>query len=404
MESAVILLAMVGVAVGRIPYLRMNRATIALAGAAALIALGTLTPEAAFGALDLDTLVLIFAMMIINVNLKLSGFFDLVGRRIMRVASTPRLLLALVILSSGVFSALFLNDTVVLMFTPLVASLTVALKRDPIPYMMGLATAANIGSMATIIGNPQNMLIGASSGIGFLSFTARLAVPSALGLAAAWLILVLIYRREFTEKTAFNAAAEQALFYRPLLVKSLVAVVLLLGLTVAGVRVSVAVLCSSALLLVTRRIKPARVFREIDWSLLVLFSGLFVITEAIRTVPITNRLLEAAVPLADRSVAAFSGIAALLSNLISNVPAVMVMRPIVPALANPERGWLVLAMATTLAGNFTLLGSIANLIVAESASRHGVDLSFRRYLTAGVPITLVTIAIGILWFSLAMPA
>lgn len=403
MESAVILLAMAGVAVGRIPHLRMNRATIALAGAAALVALGTLTPEAAFEALDLDTLVLIFAMMIINVNLKLSGFFNLVGTRIMRVASTPRLFLALVILSSGVFSALFLNDTVVLMFTPLVASLTLALKRDPVPYLMGLATAANIGSMATIIGNPQNMLIGASSGIGFVTFTARLAVPSALGLAAAWLILVLIYRREFSDGAAFSAPAEQARYYRPLLVKSLVAVALLLGLTAAGVRVSVAALCSSALLLVTRRIKPSRVFREIDWSLLVLFSGLFIITEAIRTVPVTNRLLAAAVPLADRSVAAFSGIAALLSNLISNVPAVMVMRPIIPGLANPERGWLVLAMATTLAGNFTLLGSIANLIVAESAARHGIDLSFRRYLAAGVPITLVTIAIGILWLSLAIP-
>ena len=182
---AVIAATLVGVAVGRYPWLRMNRATIALVGATLVVALGAIPLERAFSAVDLHTLALLFGMMVINANLRLAGSFDLVAARLAARAHSPRQLLALTVFSSGALSALFLNDTIVLAFTPLVLEVTAALGLNPLPFLVGVATAANIGSTATIIGNPQNMLIGMSSGVPFLAFTGRLAPIALVGLALA---------------------------------------------------------------------------------------------------------------------------------------------------------------------------------------------------------------------------
>ena len=190
-------LTLIGVAVGRYPWLRMNRATIALVGSTALILSGAITLDEAYAALDMNTILLLFAMMVINVNLRLAGFFELVTAKVIRLARTPRTLLAVLILVSGVLSAIFLNDTIVLMFTPLVLEITRALRRNPIPYLVGLVSAANIGSTATITGNPQNMIIGIASGIPFNEFTAALATVALAGLGIAWIVLVLVYRSEF---------------------------------------------------------------------------------------------------------------------------------------------------------------------------------------------------------------
>ncbi|RPI50247.1 MAG: anion transporter, partial [Chloroflexi bacterium] len=176
----------------------MNRATISLVGATVLVILGAISLEEAYAAIDLNTITLLLAMMILNVNLRLAGFFRLVSGWLVRRARTPRLLLALLILSSGILSALFLNDTVVLMFTPLVLETTAALRRNPVPYLIGLVTSANIGSAATIVGNPQNMLIGMSSRIHFVTFTAYLAPVALAGLVVTWLCLQWVYRNEFS--------------------------------------------------------------------------------------------------------------------------------------------------------------------------------------------------------------
>ncbi|HLP26577.1 MAG TPA: SLC13 family permease, partial [Acidobacteriota bacterium] len=186
-----------GVAVGRWPWLKMNRATIALVGATLLISLGILSLEQAYRAVDWNTIVLLLAMMILNVNLRLAGFFHLVTSHVVRLASTPRRLLALVVVVSGVLSAVFLNDTIALMLTPLVLDVTLALRRNPLPYLVALVTAANAGSVATVMGNPQNMLVGISSGIGFTSFFLALAPVAIAGLVVIWVVIVGVYRTEF---------------------------------------------------------------------------------------------------------------------------------------------------------------------------------------------------------------
>lgn len=389
-----------GVAVGRYPWLRMNRATIALVGATLLILMGAISLEEAYAALDLNTLTLLFAMMILNVNLRLAGFFRLVGDRLSLWARSPRQLLALIIVAAGLLSALFLNDTIVLMFTPLVLEIVVGLRRNPIPYLIGLVTAANIGSTATITGNPQNMLIGMSSGIPFLTFTAYLLPVALAGLGVAWLVLVWLYPAEFAPYTFAEPAAGLVRVYRPLLRKSLLATGLMLVAFVVGVPIPLAALAAAAMLLLTRRLKPERIFREIDWTLLVFFAGLFMVTGAIETAGLSERLFAVAGPLAEGGIVPLAAVSVVLSNLVSNVPAVLLFRPVVPELADPQRAWLTLAMATTLAGNLTLLGSVANLIVAEIARQRGVQLSFGEYLKPGVLITLITLGLGIAWLSL----
>ncbi|GAB4151274.1 MAG: anion transporter [Candidatus Promineifilaceae bacterium] len=397
----VIIWTLVGVAIGRYPWLRMNRATIALVGATMLIVLGAISLEQAYAVVDPNIILLLFATMVINVNLSLGGFFRLATGWIVRWARSPRLLLGFIIAVSGILSALFLNDIVVLMFTPLVLEIVLALKRNPIPYLVGLVTAANIGSTATITGNPQNMLIGLSSQIPYVTFISYLAPVAAAGLVIAWCVLVLVYRQEFNREPFAARPELPAHHYRPLLRKSLIATALMLIAFVLGAPIPLAALGAAALLLTTRRLKPARVFRELDWSLLVFFSGLFVVTGALETTGFSDELFAIARPIADHSVAVLSVVAAVLSNMVSNVPAVMLFRPFIPSFADPQRAWLTLAMATTLAGNLTLLGSVANLIVAESARAQGVQLSFVEYLKAGVPITLLTLITGTFWLTIA---
>lgn len=397
--GCVVALTIIGVAAGRYPLLRMNRATIALVGATALVALGAMSLEEAYASLDLDTLVLLLAMMILNANLRISGFFGIVGRWISNRARSARMLLGLLMLAPGLLSALFLNDTIVVMFTPLVLEITASLRLNPIPYLIGLATAANIGSVAAITGNPQNMLIGVASGIPFVTFSAYLLPVALVGLCLAWLVITGMYRSDL--RAYLSAQTEvRVRVYRPLLWKSLAAVSGLVVALLAGVHIPLAALGAAAFLLITRRLKPERVFREIDWGLLVFFAGLFVVTGALETTGLSNRLFAAMLPVAESGIPALTGVATVLSNLISNVPAVLLFRPFVPHFTDPQQTWLTLAMATTLAGNLTLLGSVANLIVAETASRRGVHLSFKEYLKAGLPITLLTLAAGVVWLLL----
>lgn len=396
--AGLVSLTMVGVALGRYPGLRMNRATISLVGSCLLLVTGSMTLEQAYASLDMNTLVLLFSMMVLNVNLSVAGFFQLLAKRILQVASTPRQMVVLVVVASGLLSSLFLNDTVVLVFTPLVLEVCRQVRRDPIPYLVALATAANVGSTATIIGNPQNMLIGMASGIPFVRFTLAQAPVALVGLGVVAAVVMVVYRKRLGS-TPFSVHADLPVWvYKPLLRKSLVAAGLMVVAMVLGFPLPLAALSAASVLLVTRRLKPERVFREIDWSLLVFFSGLFIVTGALETLGLAERLFALVGHLA-RHTGGLAWTSALLSNLISNVPAVLMFRPLVARFGGGFHPWLVLAMATTLAGNLTLLGSVANLIVAESARRRGARVSFVEYLKAGLPVTVITLAWGTAWFS-----
>lgn len=380
----------VGIALGRWPFLRADRATITLIGAALLLAIGAINLEEAHAALDFDTLLLLFSMMIVNGALYLGGFFGVVTQYIVQWARGPRTLLALIITASGVLSALFLNDTIVLMMTPIVLDTTRALKRNPLPYLLGLATAANVGSTAAITGNPQNMIIGSASGIPYVTFTLALAPTALIGLAICWLVIVAVYRRDLRPTAFETPAVARVRVFRPLLLKSAVVVPVMLALFLLGAPPPLAAFLAAAALLATRRLKPTRVFATVDWNLLVFFTGLFIVTHSLETQSLSNRLFSWLAPLAQAGMTPFALITAVLSNLISNVPAVLLLRGLAPAFPDPQQAWLMLAASSTLAGNLTLLGSVANLIMAELAARWGVRVTFAAYLRVGVPITVLT--------------
>lgn len=398
--TAIIVIAVyIAIAVGKVPRLRMNRTTIALVGAAALVVIGAIHEEEAYAALDMGTILLLGAMMVVNVNLHLSGFFGIVGSSTLRLARSPRMLLALVIVSSGVLSALFLNDPVCLMLTPLVVDLTRRLGRNPVPYLVGLAAAANVGSTATITGNPQNMIIGQSSAIPYLTFLLYLGPVAAVGLLICWLVIVLVYPKEFRGALP-SVALPTPHAFTPLMSRTLLVALGLMIAFLAGVPIVTAA-CAAAALLLISRLNPVKLL-ELNWDLLAFFAGLFVITGALATTGLSALLFEWAAPVLKSGILLFSVVVAALSNIVSNVPAVLLLRPEIGAFPDPQQTWLALAMASTLAGNLTLLGSAATLIVAEVARAHGARLEFSAYLRAGIPITLLTLAFGIVWLEVVL--
>ncbi len=381
---------------GSLPPLRIDRTGATLIGATAMIGLGVLTPHEAVAAIDFHTLALLFGMMIVVAHLKRAGFFTRLDARAVGRAHAPRRVLVLLVWLAGGISALFVNDTACILLTPLALETAAALRRPPLPFLLAVAMGSNVGSVATIVGNPQNMLVASFSGISYARFSLAL-VPVALAglvLASAW--LAWSFRRELDGPAFEDAPAPAAPVDRALLVKSLIVTGLLLVALLAGVTPSLAALLAASALLITRRIDPATVYAEVDWSLLTMFAGLFVVVEGVERAGLTARWLSALPAAAHHSQLALAGVTTVLSNVVSNVPAVLVLRGWVSRFADPERAWLVLAMASTLAGNLTLVGSVANLIVVEQ-SRGRARVGFWAYARIGVPLTLATLAFGLGW-------
>jgi Na+/H+ antiporter NhaD/arsenite permease-like protein len=389
-------------AIGRFPGLRVDRTGAAIIGASLMIGFDVLTFEEAVKAVDYETLVLLFGMMIVVANLRLSGFFRLVSAWAVRHAHRPLTLLAAVIGVSGAFSALFVNDTMCIVMTPLVVEFTASLRRNPLPYLLAVAMASNAGSVATITGNPQNMMIGSLSGIPYREFAAALSPVAAAALVLTFGIIAFAFRAEFRDQSRVDVEELRARVNRVLLWKSLAAAVGMIALFFHGWPVAKVAVVTGALLLVTRRVKPEKIYHEIDYSLLALFAGLFIVVAGVEKTSIERGALEFASRFRLDHAGVLSAFSAALSNLVSNVPAVLVFRPVVPRLPDPRLGWLTLAMSSTLAGNLTLLGSVANLIVVQRARREGVEITFAQYLKVGVPVTLATLAAGVLWLEFRM--
>lgn len=397
-------LGFIGIAVGRLPRLAMNRTTIALAAAIAVVELGGISHGEAFAAVDVETLALLLAMMILVANLRISGFFSLAGAKFLSRTKNPRAFLALVVVFSGFLSALFMNDTICIMLTPFVLEIAKRSGRNGLPYLVGLATSANAGSCATAIGNPQNMLIAAQSGIPFFSFFLSLAIPSMFAMLLCYWFCLLAFRQEFSapflSKTSPETPGEAGPVDRRLLAKSLAASGILLVALALGMRTSLAALLSAALLLFTRRIHPDRILSQVDFSLLIFFSALFVLTAGVAKSPLFLAMMDRVVPMLDKPGVGFSAAILAVSNLVSNVPAVMLLSPVARSFQESQAAWLVLAMASTFAGNLTLLGSVANLIVAEQGEKWGVRMGFLAYLKVGLPVTIISIAFGTFWLGL----
>jgi Na+/H+ antiporter NhaD/arsenite permease-like protein len=385
------------VALGKIPVYRIDRAGAALLGGSLMVGAGVLSLDEAYRAVDLNTITLLLGMMIVVANLRVSGFFRLVNGWIAAHVRRPLALLVAVVLASGVLSAFLVNDAICLVMTPLVLDVVGRLKRNPIPFLLAIAMSSNIGSVATITGNPQNIIIGSLSEISYTAFTMALAPVAAFGLLATLLLIAVVYRHEFLTRELLPVTRAPEHYHAPLMTKTVLVVAVMVVMFFLGQPVAKVAIIGGAFLLLTRRVSPHKIYREIDWPLLIMFVGLFIVVAGLEKTAITPHIpaLIGALHLDD---AAWLGvITAALSNIVSNVPAVLVLKPFVTQLHDPQRAWLVVAMCATLAGNFTLVGSVANLIVAQRAKARGVDLDFRSYFVIGAPLTILTIAAGLIW-------
>ena len=398
--AGILVLTYVGVAVGRLPGLRLDRAGIALLGAAAMIAVGAISLEDAFHAVDLATITLLLGMMIVVAHVKASGAFRAVAGLAIYHAHAPTALLVAVTAMSGVLSAFLVNDAVCLAMAPMVVAVTRAIRRDPLPYLIATALASNCGGVATITGNPQNMVIGSLSGISYLAFAERLAPVAAFGLAAVILAVRWVFRAQFTERVTIDPHVPPGRMHRRQALKAAIVCGALALAFFFGVAPARAALLGGAFLLLTRAVKPSRIYREIDGPLLIMFAGLFVVVAAAERALLTPEIIGAARDLGLDSVWRLSGLTAVLSNIVSNVPAVLALKPFIQALHDPQRAWLTVAMSSTLAGNFTLIGSVANLIVAEHALKAGAPIGFWAYFKVGAPLTVVTLVAGAAWLVL----
>lgn len=390
-----------GMALGRVPGLRTDRAGIALLAAVAiLVATGT-DVAAAAGWLDLPTLALLFGLMVLSGQFAVSGFYDACARRISGAAGGPARLLAVTVAVGGGLSAVLANDIIAFAVTPLLCLGLKARRLDPVPFLIGLAAATNVGSAATIVGNPQNILIGQLGGLDFWRFLLICGVPAALGLGLVHLVVWLQWRGRWAPAggppPAAPGAAAPLPIGRRVLVKAILATALLLAAFGVGLPRDLAALTVAAALFLSRSVESRALFGAVDWSLLVLFAGLFVVTGAVAALPETGALfarLAAAGWLPDR-LALMAPLTLAMSNSIGNVPAVILLLQLWPG--PPEGALYGLALLSTLAGNLLITGSLANIIVAERAASVGVRLGFLAHARAGIPITLATTAVALLW-------
>jgi Na+/H+ antiporter NhaD/arsenite permease-like protein len=399
---SVFLIVYLGMILGEIPGLALDRSGIALLGAIAILAAGRLTLEEAVLAADAHTLALLFGLMVISAQFRLGGFYTDLVKRIAAHAVGTEALLLWVIVAAGTLSSVLANDIVCLAMTPMLVEVCVQRRVNPIPFLLGLACASNIGSAATLIGNPQNMLIGQTLRLPFAGYLLDGGPPAVIGLGVTWLILRAQWRGRWNgvprDAKPVPVAVEPVQFDRLQTMKGLV---LLVAVVAAFLFTSwprdIIAIAAAGVLLLSRRMASRDMVGLVDWHLLVLFVGLFVVNEAVTRAGLLQDfygyLTMTGIDLTQPQW--LFAVTPVLSNLVSNVPAVMLL---LPASSGPHAG-PVLALASTLAGNLLIVGSIANIIVVEQARTQGVAIDWRQHARSGIPVTLATLAVAAIWLA-----
>jgi Na+/H+ antiporter NhaD/arsenite permease-like protein len=398
-------LVYLGMIAGGLPYFQLDRTGIALLGAIAMIGIEAVSVEEAASSIHLPTIILLFSFMVLSAQLRLGGFYDWVTRWLAGLPLGPAALVGALVFVVAALSAIFSNDVVCLAVAPVLVDACARRRLDPVPYLLALACAANIGSAATLIGNPQNMLIGQTLHLSFGGYAAEALAPVAIGLLATWGLIVLQARGAWTLETTPPAAAEgerrepHAALDRWQTAKGLgVAAAILAAFLFGPWPREVVALTGAGVLLLSRRFHSSRMLGLVDWEVLVLFLGLFVVNHALQKTGLPARAvaeLAARGWALDQPIPLF-GTTFVLSNIVSNVPAVMLLLPV----ATHDFSGPLLALVSTLAGNLLIVGSIANIIVVDAAARRGLRIDWRRHARIGVPVTAATLglAAAYLWW------
>jgi Na+/H+ antiporter NhaD/arsenite permease-like protein len=388
-----------GIAIGHVPGLKLNRVGIALLGAIGMMLGGGLTTEQAISCVNWPTVLLLFGFFVISAQLRLSGFYDLVANSVAARLENPRRFLLVLMVVTGGLSAFLNHDIVCFVFTPIVASALLRKQINPVPFLIALAISSNIGAAATLIGNPQDMMIGAVANLNFGRYMLWSAVPVVFAMTAAYGIIWFLSRHQLRSALPVpdNNGQEPCPFNRPHTIKGIVILVLVIGLFFTSLPKEIVVLAAAAIHLASPKFRTDELLGLVDWPILVLFMGLFVVTGAFQSTGYGDRgvhwlahsgfVLDAPVNLALTT--------ALLSNLINNSAAVMVLLKVI----NPSHAVTayVLALANSFGGSLIILGSVANIIVVQQARDLGINISFRDFARIGIPVTLTALAGLVAW-------
>jgi Na+/H+ antiporter NhaD/arsenite permease-like protein len=396
----IFLIVYLGMILGGLPFLKLDRTGVALLGAIALISINALSLEQAVASIHLPTMALLFAFMVVSAQMRLGGFYDWVTHKLAGLALSPAGLLGVLIVVAAALSAVFSNDIVCLAMAPLLVDACRRRRLAPVPYLLALACASNIGSAATLIGNPQNMLIGQTMRLSFDGYFLDAIIPVALGLAASWVLIAWQTRGRWEERAADTGSeAADIPFDAWQTTKGLtIAGALLVAFLVAPWPREHMALIGAGILLMSRQLRSRNMLGLVDWELLVLFMSLFVVNAAFQRTGLTEHAIAWLASLGVRldQPGALFGATFVLSNLVSNVPAVMLLIPVV----HHPMGGVMLALVSTLAGNLLIVGSIANIIVVDAAARRGIVIDWRRHARVGVPVTLMTLAVSGVYLAL----
>ena len=383
----------------QLKILPLNRPAAALLGAVLMVSTGVMTPERAYRAVNYDTLVLLLGMMLISAYLYLAHFFDWAADVVLKLSRTPQRLLLYLILTSGILSALLVNDTICLMLTPLVVAVIRRGKLPLLPFLIALATSANIGSVATLVGNPQNMIIGHFSRIPFVPFSRSLAPAAIVGLAINFGIISFGFRNVLGSAVVSREPHDVPKLDRGLFTLVCIVFAMIFACFLAGLNLAWTALGGAALVMVLARRDTREVLKLVDWHLLVFFAALFVVVEGLSDTGLPDAIYRHLQPMFGAQAPAqawnLTWFSVAGSNIFSNVPFVLVAGKWIPHFADPALMWKVLALATTFAGNLTIIGSVANMIVVESARQH-VEIGFWDYARFGIPITILSTVAGTL--------
>ena len=387
------------ISVQKIRWLRLDRPSGVVLGAVAMVLTGVLSLDEAYRVIDFNTILLLLGMMILIAYLKIANCFKFLSYWILKHSKSPFILLCLVVFASGILSALFVNDTICLMFTPLLLVTLKQARINPVPFLIALATSSNLGSVTTLTGNPQNMLIGVFSHWPYLKFTLLMLPIGIAGLVIDIVVIYLLLRKDFHRQNIDTANIEKPIFDLKLIKKAIaVLCAMMLGFIISGNLPLVAITGGVAIIILAR-IRPSLAFERIDWSLLLFFCGLFVVVGGVNKVNILNKSYNLFQPFfggtTSTQITTFSIFSVILSNIVSNVPFVMFSGQWIDKFKDPHTMWLVLAMSSTFAGNLTIVGSVANMIVME-LSRDTVQISFWEFFKVGFLITCLSTLTGIL--------
>jgi Na+/H+ antiporter NhaD/arsenite permease-like protein len=400
---AIFIVSYVGIAIGTIPGLAIDRTGIALLGAIAMIASGVLTTREAINSIDFSTILLLYSLMVISSQFTLGGFYTHIALKIMRIMNNPKRFLFTLMAASAFLSAILTNDVICLAFTPVLAVSLLRAGYNPVPFLIGLAVSSNIGSAATIIGNPQNMLIGQIGQLDFGHFFIWCLPPSILSLFGAFLIITLMYHKKFHGEPPPDVLPEDIWpqFNRHQSTKGIIAGFVLIALFFTGIPREISAILIAGILLCSRSMTTRMILGLVDWHLITLFCALFIIIQGIHSADIFTSLMNI---MNDFGITVhepytLTGISFILSNLVSNVPATMLLTRFLEQSNHLQ--WYVLALSSTFAGNLIIIGSIANLITFEQAKQYGIKIGFVEHARVGIPITIYSLIVTFLWIRFA---